>query len=97
MRYLVGSNVNIARIRHRGGLFYAAFARLGILTQSRTALLHQLGTRTERPWKRRTSPQVVEQKYADSIERVSKRLDFLSASDRAWLLRRTTERFFFPK
>jgi predicted TIM-barrel fold metal-dependent hydrolase len=41
--------------------------------------------------------QVVEQKYADSIELVSKRLDFLSAADKDWLLRRTAETFFFPK
>ncbi|HTU22515.1 MAG TPA: amidohydrolase family protein [Gemmataceae bacterium] len=41
--------------------------------------------------------QVVEQKYADSLELVSKRLDFLSAADRDWLLRRTAETFFFPK
>lgn len=41
--------------------------------------------------------QVVEHKYADSIELVSKRLDFLSAADKDWLLRRTAERFFFSK
>lgn len=41
--------------------------------------------------------QVVEHKYADSIELVSKRLDFLSAADKEWLLRGTAERFFFPK
>jgi predicted TIM-barrel fold metal-dependent hydrolase len=41
--------------------------------------------------------QVAEHKYADSIELVSKRLDFLSAADKEWLLRRTAETFFFPK
>lgn len=39
--------------------------------------------------------QVVEHKYTDSIELVSKRLDFLSAADKEWLLRRTAEKFFF--
>ncbi len=41
--------------------------------------------------------QVVDHKYADSIELIGKRLDFLSASDKEWLLRRTAETFFFPK
>ncbi|MGH7225882.1 MAG: amidohydrolase family protein [Gemmataceae bacterium] len=41
--------------------------------------------------------QIVEHKYTDSLELVSKRLDFLSAADRDWLLRRTAETFFFPK
>ncbi len=41
--------------------------------------------------------QVVEQKYQDSIDLVRKRLDFLSAEDKDWLLRRTAEKFFFPK
>jgi predicted TIM-barrel fold metal-dependent hydrolase len=41
--------------------------------------------------------QVVEHTYTDSIELVRKRLDFLSATDRDWLLRRTAEAFFFPK
>jgi predicted TIM-barrel fold metal-dependent hydrolase len=41
--------------------------------------------------------QVVAHKYADSIELVSKRLVFLSAADKEWLLRRTAEAFFFPK
>src|SRR5207244_710377 len=33
--------------------------------------------------------QVFEQKYQDSIDLVQKRLDFLTAEDRDWLLRRT--------
>jgi predicted TIM-barrel fold metal-dependent hydrolase len=33
--------------------------------------------------------------YRDSIELVRSRLDFLTAEDRAWLLRRTAERLFF--
>jgi predicted TIM-barrel fold metal-dependent hydrolase len=41
--------------------------------------------------------QVVEHKYQDSIDLVRKRLDFLSASDRDWLLGRTAERFFFAR
>jgi predicted TIM-barrel fold metal-dependent hydrolase len=41
--------------------------------------------------------QVVEHKYADSIELVSKRLDFLRAEDKDWLLRKTAEKLFFPK
>jgi hypothetical protein len=34
--------------------------------------------------------------YKDSIELVRSRLDFLSAGDRDWLLRKTAEKFFFP-
>ena len=33
--------------------------------------------------------------YADSIELVRDRLDFLSDADRQWLLRKTAERVFF--
>ncbi len=36
-------------------------------------------------------------KYQDSLDLVRRRLDFLSASDREWLLRKTAEKFFFPK
>lgn len=39
--------------------------------------------------------QVVEQKYQDSVDLVRNRLDFLSAEDKDWLLRRTAEEFFF--
>ena len=41
--------------------------------------------------------QVVKQKYRDSIDLVRKRLDFLSADDKEWLLRKTAEQFFFPR
>ncbi len=41
--------------------------------------------------------QVEDHKYADSIELIGKRLDFLDASEKEWLLRRTAETFFFPK
>jgi predicted TIM-barrel fold metal-dependent hydrolase len=41
--------------------------------------------------------QVVDHKYQDSIDLVRKRLDFLSAEDKDWLLRRTAEKFFFPR
>jgi predicted TIM-barrel fold metal-dependent hydrolase len=41
--------------------------------------------------------QVVAQKYQDSIDLVRSRLDFLSAEEKDWLLRRTAETFFFPK
>jgi predicted TIM-barrel fold metal-dependent hydrolase len=41
--------------------------------------------------------QVVEGKYRDSIDLVRRRLDFLTAADREWLLRRTAEEFFFRK
>jgi predicted TIM-barrel fold metal-dependent hydrolase len=34
-------------------------------------------------------------RYADSIDLVKKHLDFLTASDRDWLLRKTAEKFFF--
>lgn len=35
--------------------------------------------------------------YQDSVDLIAKRLDFLSAEDRDWLLRRTAEEFFFSK
>jgi hypothetical protein len=35
--------------------------------------------------------------YQDSIDLVGKRLDFLTAEDREWLLRRTAEEFFFKR
>jgi predicted TIM-barrel fold metal-dependent hydrolase len=35
--------------------------------------------------------------YRDSIDLVRKHLDFLSAADRDWLLRKTAEQFFFTK
>jgi predicted TIM-barrel fold metal-dependent hydrolase len=41
--------------------------------------------------------QVVEHKYQDSLDLIRTRLDFLSAEDRDWLLRRTAETFFFPR
>jgi predicted TIM-barrel fold metal-dependent hydrolase len=41
--------------------------------------------------------QVVKDKYQDSLDLVRKRLDFLTAEDRDWLLRRTAEEFFFKK
>jgi predicted TIM-barrel fold metal-dependent hydrolase len=41
--------------------------------------------------------QVVEQKYQDSLDLVRKRLEFLTAADKEWLLRRTAEEFFFKK
>lgn len=41
--------------------------------------------------------QVVDHKYQDSIDLVQKHLDFLSAEDKDWLLRRTAEGFFFSK
>ncbi|MBL8799897.1 MAG: amidohydrolase family protein, partial [Planctomycetia bacterium] len=41
--------------------------------------------------------QVVEHKYTDSSELVSKRLDFLTDEDKDWLLRRTAAEFFFAK
>jgi predicted TIM-barrel fold metal-dependent hydrolase len=39
--------------------------------------------------------QVVDHTYADSIALVRDKLDFLTAADREWLLRRTAERLFF--
>ncbi len=42
--------------------------------------------------------QVVQQPYQASVDLVRKHLDFLTADDRDWLLRRTAEEFFFaPK
>jgi predicted TIM-barrel fold metal-dependent hydrolase len=39
--------------------------------------------------------QVVEGKYQDSIDLIRKRLDFLTAEDKEWLLWRTAEEFLF--
>jgi predicted TIM-barrel fold metal-dependent hydrolase len=39
--------------------------------------------------------QIVEHKYADSVALIRDRLDFLTADDRDWLLRRTAERTLF--
>jgi predicted TIM-barrel fold metal-dependent hydrolase len=41
--------------------------------------------------------QVVQGKYQDSLDLVRKRLDFLTAQDKEWLLERTAEKFFFNK
>jgi predicted TIM-barrel fold metal-dependent hydrolase len=41
--------------------------------------------------------QVVQHKYQDSIDLVRNRLDFLTADDKDWLLRKTAEEFFFKK
>ncbi|MCE9530624.1 MAG: amidohydrolase [Planctomycetes bacterium] len=38
-----------------------------------------------------------EHTYAPGIELINKRLDFLSADDKDWLLRKTAEKFFFGK
>jgi hypothetical protein len=35
--------------------------------------------------------------YQASVDLVLRRLDFLSADDREWLLRKTAESFFFAK
>jgi predicted TIM-barrel fold metal-dependent hydrolase len=39
--------------------------------------------------------QVVDHEYLNSFNLIRKRLDFLTADDRDWLLRRTAEEFFF--
>jgi predicted TIM-barrel fold metal-dependent hydrolase len=39
--------------------------------------------------------QVVEHKYQDSLDLLRTRLNFLTADDKDWLLRRTAEEFFF--
>ena len=39
--------------------------------------------------------QVVDHEYLNSFNLVRKRLDFLSADDKEWLLRKTAEEFFF--
>ncbi len=41
--------------------------------------------------------QVAEHRYADSLELVKSKLDFLSDDDREWMLRKTAEEFFFKK
>jgi predicted TIM-barrel fold metal-dependent hydrolase len=41
--------------------------------------------------------QVVKHKYQDSIDLIGTKLDFLTAEDKDWLLRRTAEEFFFKK
>jgi predicted TIM-barrel fold metal-dependent hydrolase len=48
-------------------------------------------------WESDCPYQVVRGKYQDSIDLVRKKLDFLTAEDRDWLLRRTAEEFFFKK
>jgi hypothetical protein len=35
--------------------------------------------------------------YQESVDLISRRLDFLSAEDKEWLLRKTAESFFFTK
>lgn len=39
--------------------------------------------------------QVVDHTYLQSIELIEKQLDFLTAADREWILRKTAERVFF--
>ena len=39
--------------------------------------------------------QVVDQTYVESIDLIRKHLDFLTADDREWILRKTAERVFF--
>ena len=39
--------------------------------------------------------QIVDHEYLNSFNLVRKRLDFLSADDKEWLLRKTAEEFFF--
>ena len=39
--------------------------------------------------------QVVKDRYVDSLNLVRRRLDFLDATDKEWLLRRTAEQTFF--
>ena len=39
--------------------------------------------------------QVVDHKYQDSIDLIRKRLEFFTAEDKEWLLRKTAEEFFF--
>lgn len=41
--------------------------------------------------------QVVDHKYQDSIDLIRTKLDFLTAEDKEWLLRRTAEEFFFKQ
>jgi predicted TIM-barrel fold metal-dependent hydrolase len=41
--------------------------------------------------------QVVNHKYQDSLDLVLKKLDFLTAEDKDWLLRKTAEEFFFKQ
>jgi predicted TIM-barrel fold metal-dependent hydrolase len=48
-------------------------------------------------WESDCPYQVVNHIYQDSIDLVRKRLDFLSAEDKDWLLRRTAEEFLFKK
>jgi len=49
-------------------------------------------------WESDSPFQVVgDHKYAASIDLIRKGLDFLSDDDKEWLLRKTAEKFFFPK
>jgi predicted TIM-barrel fold metal-dependent hydrolase len=48
-------------------------------------------------WESDSPFQVAKHKYQDSLDLVARRLDFLSAEDKDWLLRGTAEAFFFRK
>jgi predicted TIM-barrel fold metal-dependent hydrolase len=48
-------------------------------------------------WESDCPYQIVDHAYADSINLIRQRLDFLSAEDKEWLLRGTAETFFFRR
>lgn len=87
------------RVLVKVGAFYALgkkqppYADLGPLIRS---VVQAFGAK-RCMWESDCPFQVVDHKYADSLELVSKRLDFLTAEDKDWLLRRTAEEFFFKK
>jgi predicted TIM-barrel fold metal-dependent hydrolase len=59
-------------------------------------VVHAFGAR-RCMWESDCPFQVVEHKYRDSIDLIRNRLDFLTATDKDWLLQRTAEEFFFKK
>jgi predicted TIM-barrel fold metal-dependent hydrolase len=87
------------RVYVKVGAFYALgkkqppYADLAPLIQS---VVKAFGAR-RCMWESDCPFQVAAHSYADSIDLVRKRLDFLSDDERDWLLRRTAAEFFFPK
>lgn len=85
------------RVRVKIGAFYALgkkqppYTDLGPLIEK---VIKAFGAR-RCMWESDCPFQVLEHKYADSIDLIKNRLDFLTADDKQWLLQRTAEEFFF--
>jgi predicted TIM-barrel fold metal-dependent hydrolase len=87
------------RVMMKAGAFYALgkkkppYTDLGPLIQK---VVKAFGAK-RCMWESDCPFQVVEHRYQDSIDLVRTHLDFLTADDKDWLLRRTAEEFFFKK